>query len=1258
MNLNALLKNSIKNRVTLLALLIFLIGVWSLAFFALHMARINSQQVTAQQQVSTAALLADEIGDEIKFRTRALEAIAAEISPTLLGDPKALQAHLEQRQLLALLFNGGYSVTQADATVIASVPLSGGRVGLNYMDREYVAGALKQGVPRISQPHASKKLKTPEFSIVVPIRDAQARVTGVVFGTIDLAQPNFLDHLAGTGYGASGGYLLVARQSRMIVTASQRKHVLELLPAPGVSPQIDRYIDGAEGASIFIDPLGKEILAAVKQVATTDWYVAVYLPTTEAFSHIDRAYERMLMSATVLSVLMGGLIWLLLRHQLAPLQGTARALTAMTDSWQLSQALPVTKSDEVGLLIESFNRMLAELKQREAALKETEASLRASEQRSRMAQEGAHVGVWAWDLETGKCWWSDECVRLYGFEPGTLEDTAQWRSHVEPEDLVGIDAQWDSRIARGEPFEVEFRFRQPSGEIRWLLSKGRAQYDGQRKPVSLYGINVDITENKQNETLVRTKSEQLRLLYDAGQRLNRTLDLHEIYLAVNEFTSVIAPESNFSISAFDPATQLISCRAYVMDGKALDVNTFPSIPLEDEGKGTQSLVIRSGKALLLNDYQTRVKTAQTSYLVHDQTHEVVAQVEDEEDVVQSALIVPLKVGNTVTGVVQVMSYHRNAFDQDQLQMLEALALHIASAEQNARLYSQLQAELKERVAAQEAQRIAAIAFESQQGMYITDAKKTILRVNKMFSEITGYSAQEAIGQTPRLLSSGQHDGAFYTAMWDSINRSGAWQGEIRNRRKNGTIYPQSLSISSVRNDVGLTTHFVGAFTDVSSYKAAEEQIQNLAFTDQVTGLPNRTLLTVRMDQAMAPDEQRRHQNAALLVDLDNFKNINDTLGHENGDLVLQSAAKRLRDCVREGDTVARLGADEFVLLLTHLNPDPLEAIKQTQTVAGKILEALRQPYRIEQVEVSCSASIGISLFGLAHENVAEPLKRAELAMYQAKAAGRNTLRFFEPQMQALVSARLALEAALREAIQKQQFELYYQPQLNDQGHITGVEALLRWQHPLRGLVPPAEFIALAEETGLILPIGNWVLETACKQLASWAGQSAFAELTIAVNVSARQFHQADFVEQVLAHLQSTGADPHRLELELTETMLVAQVEEVIAKMKALQARGIRFSLDDFGTGYSSLAYLKRLPLDQLKIDQGFVRDILTDADDAAISKMVIALADSMGLRVIAEGVETEAQRELLARLGCLNYQGYLFSRPLPLAQFEAYARRL
>ena len=564
-------------------------------------------------------------------------------------------------------------------------------------------------------------------------------------------------------------------------------------------------------------------------------------------------------------------------------------------------------------------------------------------------------------------------------------------------------------------------------------------------------------------------------------------------------------------------------------------------------------------------------------------------------------------------------------------------------------------DITERKLAEEAQRIASIAFETQQGMLITNAAKVILQVNRAFTEITGYSAAEAVGQTPRLLRSGRHDRSFYFSMWESINRTGSWQGEIWNRRKNGNVYPETLRINTVRDAGGEISNYVAAFSDSTSYKAAEEQIQSLAFSDPLTGLPNRQHLIVLLQQLQLARTQRPRQDALLLVGLDQLKNLNETIGYESSNRLLQSVAQRLGDCTRKGDTLVRLGGNAFVVLLQNLSLLPQQATSEAETVAGKILLALNQPYNIGSSDVHCSASIGITLVDNATAQDADvPLNQAELAMRHAKAAGRNEMRFFAPQMQAEVNARADLERGLREALLNDQFVLHYQAQVTSEGRVFGSEALLRWKHPLRGMVSPAEFIPVAEECGLILPIGNWALETACRQLALWAGKPETADLTLAVNVSAHQFHQAEFVDQVLAALERTGAKAQRLKLELTESMLVTHVEGTIAKMNALKARGIGFSLDDFGTGFSSLAYLKRLPLYQLKIDQSFVRHIVTDPGDAEIVKMVIALAHSMGLSVIAEGVELEAQRNALTDLGCHNYQGYLFSRPLPVHEFEAF----
>ena len=562
-------------------------------------------------------------------------------------------------------------------------------------------------------------------------------------------------------------------------------------------------------------------------------------------------------------------------------------------------------------------------------------------------------------------------------------------------------------------------------------------------------------------------------------------------------------------------------------------------------------------------------------------------------------------------------------------------------------------DITERKQADQQLRIAATAFEAQEGMVVTDVDNVILRVNRAFTDITGYTAEEVVGHKMSVLKSGYHQADFYAGMWQSLQSSGAWKGEIWSRRKNGEVYPEWLTITAVKDATGVVAQYVGTLTDITLRKAAEDEVKLLAFYDPLTQLPNRRLLLNRLQQALVVSARTKRLGALLFIDLDNFKMLNDTLGHDVGDRLLQQVAGRLAACVRACDTVARLGGDEFVIMLEDLSETPLEAAAQTETVGHKILEALNQPYSLAAQPYHCTASVGATLFSEQQNSVDDLMKRADLAMYESKAAGRNTLRFFDPQMQADVTARATLEADLRRGLQAQEFRLYYQCQVDETGRVTGAEALVRWQHPQHGLMSPAGFIGLAEETGLILPLGLWVLETACQQLLAWAVQPATTHLSLAVNVSAVQFRQPDFVAQVLAVVQRSGVNPKKLKLELTESLLLENVEDIIAKMIALKAWGIGFALDDFGTGYSSLSYLKRLPLDQLKIDQTFVRDLLTDPNDAVIAHTIVALGQSLGLSVIAEGVETQAQQDCLATQGCSAYQGYLFGRPLPLEAFEA-----
>lgn len=447
----------------------------------------------------------------------------------------------------------------------------------------------------------------------------------------------------------------------------------------------------------------------------------------------------------------------------------------------------------------------------------------------------------------------------------------------------------------------------------------------------------------------------------------------------------------------------------------------------------------------------------------------------------------------------------------------------------------------------------------------------------------------------------------------------------------------------------------GITQDVSERKLAEEKINALAYFDQLTGLPNRTLLLDRLRQTMAISDRSNIYNALLFIDLDHFKTLNDTRGHDMGDSLLKQVAQRLQACLREGDTVARLGGDEFVVVLANLSKSKNEAATATETVAEKILGLLQQSYRLGEVDHHSTASVGATLFKGSGISTDELMKQADLTMYRAKAAGRNMVCFFDPAMEVAVNARAALEDDLRRALAAGEFLLHYQAQVVDTGRPIGAEVLLRWQHPQRGMVSPAEFIPLAEETGLIVPMGRWVLATACAQLALWADQPGMDRMTISVNVSAYQFNQPEFVDEVLTVLHTSGANPERLKLELTESLLVDNVQAIIEKMFALKARGVGFSLDDFGTGYSSLAYLKRLPLEQLKIDQSFVRDLLIDPNDATIARTIVALAQSLGLGVIAEGVETLAQRDALASFGCHAYQGYFFSRPVTVEAFEQLA---
>ena len=553
---------------------------------------------------------------------------------------------------------------------------------------------------------------------------------------------------------------------------------------------------------------------------------------------------------------------------------------------------------------------------------------------------------------------------------------------------------------------------------------------------------------------------------------------------------------------------------------------------------------------------------------------------------------------------------------------------------------------------EEALRVAAVAFETHDAILISDANANIIRVNQAFTDITGYTLDEVLGKNPRIMSSGRQDKTFYVEMWQQLLHTGSWAGEIWDKRKNGQIYPKWLTITAVKNERQEISQYVAIFSDITARKQAEEEIRNLAFYDALTKLPNRRLFLDRFRAALTISTRRNDYGAVLFIDMDRFKTLNDSLGHDYGDLMLIEVAARIKSCVREMDTVARLGGDEFVVLIEGISEDQEDASHNVGLKAEKIREALAHPYQLKSHEHHSSPCIGISLYRGNETPVEELLQQADMAMYQAKNSGRNAVRFFDPVMQQNVASRAALENDLHHAIAHGELQLHYQVQVDNEHRPVGAEVLLRWFHPMLGLVMPGQFIPIAEDGSLILDIGQWVLQQACSQLALWAGNELLRELTLSVNVSAKQFAQPCFVGQVADEVKSHRIDPAKLKLELTESVLLHDLKNTIAKMHALKRLGIKLSMDDFGTGYSSLSYLRDLPLDQIKIDQSFIQNITRNDNDAQLVRTIIDLGENFRLNVIAEGVESEAQLAFLKHHDCTHFQGFLFSVALPIEEFE------
>jgi len=866
------------------------------------------------------------------------------------------------------------------------------------------------------------------------------------------------------------------------------------------------------------------------------------------------------------------------------------------------------------------------VKARTAELQEEVQRRHQAENLLKIAGSAAKLGGWIMDVQSGIVTWSDEVAAIHDMPAGYSPTVEEGIALFVPEDREKIKTAVKNCITHGIAYDLELEKFTASGRRIWVRTIGKPVRDVDGVIFQLQGSFQDISERKSLEAF---KVGQSRIL----EQIASNRPLMEIMHAAVALIEAQFPDCMCSTMLMDSdgrhlhvgaSTKLPQAYLQCIDGVEISSHCGSCGTAAYEKRCV--IVTDIAQDPLWADY----KSAALPFGLHACWSSPIFSSQKE-----------------VLGTFAV--YHATAHTptKDELEFAEAcshilgIAIERSQAQAHLRLLESGLARLNDIVMITET-----VADDSRQ--------QRIIFVNDAFETVTGYSRDEVLGQSPDLLDGQNTQSEELLKIYQALTNQLPVHAELIQYKKSGDEIWLELDIVPVPDQSGWHTKWVAVMRDITQRKQTDLKIQQLAFYDTMTGLPNRQLLTDRLEQRLVASVRNKQSGAVLFIDLDNFKSLNDTHGHDVGDMLLIEVARRLQSCVRGSDTVSRLGGDEFVVIIDKLDENPDEATLQVRVVCEKILRSFAAPFVLNHYTHHSTPSIGVALFGQdASTTVDELLRRADLAMYKAKDSGRNAYRFFDPEMEAFLRERVVLEADLHQGILEQQFVLHFQPQYNSARQIVGAEALIRWQHPQRGLVMPAQFIPFAEDSGLILTIGEWVLTSACRQLLLWAHQPETKHLSLSVNVSPRQYLQSNFVEQLTQLIKTTGIDPSKLKLELTESILVDNVEEIISKMTALSAMGVGFSLDDFGTGYSSLSYLKRLPLGQLKIDQSFVCDIFNDDKDSSIVHTIINLGQNLGLQVLAEGVETEEQLNFLLARGCQLFQGYLFSKPVPVKAFEA-----
>ncbi len=927
---------------------------------------------------------------------------------------------------------------------------------------------------------------------------------------------------------------------------------------------------------------------------------------------------------------------------------------------------------------------------------ELEQQLRSSEYHYRGMVESLSAIAWEANPED-YCYnyVSPQAESLLGYPLHQWKEPGFWQSIVHPQDLQKTEALCREAASSGNDHSVDYRVISADGRTLWIRDIVSLIKQG-RKSV-MRGLMIDISETKQTEEALRLSEGKfasvfaqcpdilvIASLVDGAVLEANTAFVDQIGFPVADIIGRTPTELDiWGIPGIGPGIlerlQKGSIRNLEMPFRRKDGRMFSGLvsaePFDLDSTPAVVVVVRDITQLKQAQQELQMSEEKFAKSFHSSPDGLLITRQ------RDGMLVEVNEGfSRITGHESSTSLDQSVIDlgiwanlDERSKLLEQLnregfvrdfRSHIRHKDGQIRLCEissrplliggeacmlTIARDITERHQMQEKLQLAATVFESTaEGVLITDTRQRINAVNRAFSEITGYSEQEALGQTPSLMASGLHDSAFYAAMWYQLTAEGHWQGEITNRRKNGEVYPSWLTISAVRNREQFITHFVAVFADISSLKHAQARLDYQAHHDPLTGLPNRTLFENRLQAALLHSMESDSLGAVLFLDLDRFKHINDSLGHPVGDLLLKGIAQRLKETLRDIDTVARLGGDEFIILL----PGLLHA-SDAETIAAKLLACFTAPFQAGEHEFFMSASIGSCLFPTDGHDVATVVKNADAAMYRSKAKGRNRVESYTQDLTSQASARIALEHELRRAIERNEFSLCYQPKISLLSQqLVGAEALLRWTHPTFGEVPPEHFIPLAEENGMILQIGDWVLERACLQLYEW--NKLYAPFgALSVNLAGAQLRQPNLLARIEQLLSDHNLAPDCLQLEITENFIMSQAEEALAVLHKLKTLGVQLAIDDFGTGYSSLSYLKRLPLDILKIDQSFVRSLPDDPHDVAIVRAIIALGRSMQLTVIAEGVENNEQQQFLANEGCEQIQGYIVSLPLPPDEFSS-----